>query len=373
MSGVIALEERTSSSYPIYGKEVKKNTWLQKALQAGTGLTSGSASGSPAPMSQPTKILDDLGLDPAILAFLAARAAANPPAVHETPVHDLRAGVETAQAKFTGKQRALSDDIEIPAGPLGKVPVRLLRPVSVPGKLPIVVYLHGGGWVTGSLDSHDRLARDIMAASGAALAVVDYSRSPESRYPVALEQTYAVTAWLAENGGVLGLDGSRLAVAGDSSGANLAAAAVLLAKRRNGPAIRHQTLLYPAADAACASGSYQQFENGPNLTREAMLWYWDQYAPDQAAKVLDTVSIVNVSVDDLRGFPPSLVITAEYDVLRDEAEAYAGKLIRAGVPVTASRFLGTIHGFLGQNALAEIPAARSAVAQIGAALRAALA
>jgi len=324
-------------------------------------------------MSQPTKILDERDLDPAVLAFLMARAAANLPAVHETPIEDLRAGVEAAQAQFTEKPRALSDDIEIPAGPLGKVPVRLLRPASVPGKLPLVVFFHGGGWVTGSLDSHDRLARDIAAASGAALVVVGYSRSPEARYPTALEQAYAVVAWLAENGDALGLDGSRLAVAGDSSGANLAAATVLLAKRRGGPAIRQQTLIYPVTDATCSSDSYQQFGNGPGLTRQAMLWYWDQYAPERTTKVQDTVSIVNVPIDDLRGFPPSLVITAECDVLRDEAEAYAGKLIRAGVSVTAIRFLGTIHGFLGQNALAKTPAARSAVGQIGAALKAALA
>ena len=323
-------------------------------------------------MSQTSQPLDELALDPAVLAFLKARAAANMKPTHEMPVKDLRAGVEMAQARFTGKPRALSDDITIPAGP-DKVPVRLLRPASVPGKLPIVAYLHGGGWVTGSPDTHDRLARDIMTASGAAVAVVHYARSPESRYPLALEQTYAVAAWLAENGEVLGLDGSRLALAGDSSGANLAAAAALLAKRRNGPVIRQQTLLYPVMDAACQSDSYRKFADGPNLTRGSMLWYWDQYAPDQSDKARDTVSLVNAEVEALRGLPPALLITAEFDVLRDEGEAYARKLLRAGVPVTAARYLGTIHGFLGQNALAETPATRAAVAQIGAALKLALA
>jgi len=329
-------------------------------------------------MNQPTQSqippdLDELALDPTVLAFLKARAALNAPPVWDVPVRVLRAGVETAQSQFTGKPRALSDDIAIPAGPSGSVPVRLLRPASVPGKLPIVVYLHGGGWVTGSPDSCDRLARDIMAASNAAVAVVHYSRSPESRYPVALEQTYGVAAWLAEHGEALGLDGSRLALAGDSSGANLAAATAILAKRRNGPAIRHQTLLYPALDAACDSPSYRQFAHGPNLTHQAMLWYWDQYAPDQASRSQDTISLLNASLADLRDLPPALVITAEFDVLRDEGEAYARKLIQAGVPVTATRTLGVIHGFLGQNALAEISATRAAIAQIGAALRVALA
>lgn len=322
-------------------------------------------------MNQAPPILDALGIDPATLGALKARAKLPP--VYEVPVIELRAGLEMAQAQLKDKPRGLADDMEIPVGPSGKVRVRLLRPPSVPGKLPVVAYFHGGGWIMGSPDTHDRLARDIVTASKMAVVMVHYSRSPEVRYPTALEEAYAVTAWLAENGEALGLDGSRLAVAGDSSGANLAAATALLAKRRGGPAIRHQALVYPVTDASCSLPSHSEFEAGLNLTRKAMFWYWDQYAPDAADKARDTASLLNAAIEDLRGLPPALILTAEFDVLRDEGEAYARKLVRAGVPVAATRYLGTIHGFLANNALARTPATRAAVAQIGAALREAMA
>lgn len=313
--------------------------------------------------------LDDLAIEPATLDWLKARAAMNLPPLAEIPVEQARAGLEMAQAGLAEKPRALSDDLEIPVGPSGKVAVRLLRPAGVPGKRPMVVYLHGGGWVLGSPDTHDRFARDIVNASGAALAVVHYSRAPEARYPVALEECYAVAAWLAENGGALGLDESRLALLGDSSGANLAAAVALLAKRRGGPSINCQALVYPVTDASCSSPSYEEFASGLNLTGQAMRWYWDQYLAGEAEKNLDTVSVLNASIEELRGLPPTLVATAEFDVLRDEGEAYAKKVIKAGVPVTATRYLGTIHGFAVHNALAETPATRALVEQIATLLK----
>ena len=317
--------------------------------------------------------LDGLNLDPITLEWLKVRAAANLAPVQDTPVAALRGGFEMAQAQFPDMPRALCDDIGIPDGAGGKIGVRLIRPPSIPGKLPAAVYLHGGGWVVGSLDTHARLAREIAAGSGVALVAVRYARAPEARYPVALEQAYAVTAWLAEYGEVLGLDSARLAVAGDSSGANLAAAVALLAKRRNGPALRQQTLIYPVADASCSLPSYFEFESGLNLTRKAMQWYWDQYAPDAASKAQDTASLVNASIADLQGLPPALVITAEYDVLRDEGEAYANMLAQAGVAVTAKRYPGAIHGFMGNNALARTANAQAGVAQVCAALREAMA
>jgi len=316
--------------------------------------------------------LDSLALDPAILNWLKARQAQNLPPIWEVPVDKLRAGLEAAQAQLTDRPRALADDLDIPVGPSGKVHIRLLRPASIPGKRPIVVYLHGGGWVQGSHDTHDRLARDVVQVSGAAMAVVHYSRSPEVRYPVALEECYAVAAWLAENGGALGLDGSRMAVFGDSSGGHLAAAMTVLAKRRGGPDFRQQTLVYPVTDAECSSASYDEFEAGPNLTRRAMQWYWDQYAPDTESRRQGTASLAGLSPEDLRGLPPALVITAQYDVLRDEGEAYADMLRKAGVPVTAARYLGVIHGFASNNAVAGIPATRALVAQVGEALKDAL-
>ena len=161
-------------------------------------------------------------------------------------------------------------------------------------------------------------------------------------------------------------------MAGDSSGATLAAAVAILAKRRHSPGIRHQTLLYPVTDASCSLPSHAAFASGLNLTSAAMRWYWDQYAPDVQDQDQDTASVLNASLDTLRGLPPALVLTAECDVLRDEGEAYAQKLVQAGVQVTAARYLGTVHGFMANNALARIPATRAAVAQVSAALREAL-
>jgi acetyl esterase len=226
-----------------------------------------------------------------------------------------------------------------------------------------VVYFHGGGWVVGGKDTHDRLVREIAGGSGAAVVFVDYARSPEARYPVALEQGYATAKWVAEQGPELGLDPSRLAVAGDSSGGNLAAAVAMLASRRGGPGIACQVLLLPATDAGFDTPSYGQFAGGPFLTRELMEWFWDHYAPDLEARREATASPLRATAEQLRGLPPALVVTAEHDVLRDEGEAYARKLMEAGVEVTATRYLGTIHAFVLLNALAGTPAARAAVAQ----------
>ena len=320
-------------------------------------------------MQTPSLNLDTLGMDSATLHWLKQRLAMNQPPVWQIPLETMRAGLEKVQAQYPDKPRALCDDLQLPVGPAGTINVRFLRPSGVPGKLPVAVYLHGGGWVNGSPDTHDRLARDIVSASGVALAVPRYSRSPEARYPQALEETYAVCAWLAEHGGAIGLDGSRLAVMGDSAGATIAAATAILAKRRGGPSIRHQTLLYPATDASCSHASYEEFATGLNLTREAMRWFWDQYAPDPKDQAQDLASIGNAKVEDMDGLPPALVVTAEFDVLRDEGEAYARKLAQAGVAVSAMRCLGTIHGFAFHNALAGRPAVKASIALIAAALK----
>jgi acetyl esterase len=232
-----------------------------------------------------------------------------------------------------------------------------------------VLFFHGGGWVVGGKDTHDRLVRAIANGSGAAVIFVDYARSPEARYPIALEQCYAATRWAAEHGTELGLDPTRLAVAGDSSGGNLAAAVALLARQRGGPDLSCQVLLLPTTDASLDTPSYREFAGGPFLTRELMGWFWDHYAPEKDARRDATASPLRATGEQLRGLPPALVITAENDVLRDEGEAYARKLMTAGVEVTATRYLGTIHAFVLLNALAGTPAARAAVDQMSAFLK----
>jgi len=234
------------------------------------------------------------------------------------------------------------------------------------------MYFHGGGWVLGDRDTHDRLTREIAVGANAAVVFVDYDRSPEARYPVAIEQAYAATQYVADNGGSLRLDPLRLAVAGDSVGGNMAAAVTLMAKERQGPKIAFQVLLYPVTSADFDTPSYTQFAEGPWLTKRAMEWFWEAYLPDPATRKEPTATPLNASLDQLESLPEALVIVDENDVLRDEGEAYARQLSDAGVRVTSVRYNGTIHDFVMLNALADTPATRGAIAQAVSALRGAL-
>jgi acetyl esterase len=312
-------------------------------------------------------------IEPTTVAFLRALESKSGTPPHELSVPEARRQQSEMQAVGAPRPPADVTDLRLPTGPTGEVPVRIVRPADSSGDLPAVLYFHGGGWVVGGMDTHDRLVRELAHAAGAAVVFVDYARSPEARYPVALEQGYAAAAWVAERGRELRLDRSRLAVAGDSSGGNLATAVALLARQRGGPKVASQVLLLPATDAGFDTPSYREFADGPFLTRELMRWFWGQYAPDPAARNEITASPLRASAGQLRGLPPALVITAENDPLRDEGEEYARRLIAAGVEVTATRYLATIHAFVLLDALAGTPAARAAVAQAGAFLKSTLA
>lgn len=231
------------------------------------------------------------------------------------------------------------------------------------------MYFHGGGWVLGDKHTHDRLIREIANGANAAVVFVNYTPSPEARYPIAIEEAYAATSWVAENAPALKIDPARLAVVGDSVGGNMAAAVTLLAKERGGPKIIFQLLFYPVTDANFETPSYQQFSGGPWLTREAMRWFWNQYAPDINVRAEPTAAPLKATTGQLEGLPPALIITGENDVLRDEGEAYARRLMQAGVQVTATRYLGTIHDFVMLNAITQTPAPRAAIAQANDALR----
>jgi acetyl esterase len=244
---------------------------------------------------------------------------------------------------------------------------------GVAGVVPAVLYPHGGGWVLGDRNTHDRLVREIAAGAKAAVVFVDYDRSPEAHYPVAIEQAYASLLHLVEHAKQLNVDPARIAIAGDSVGGNMAAAVALLAKERKGPKLALQVLMYPVTDANFETGSYVAFADGPWLTRKAMQWFWDAYLPDVAKRKEPTASPLQATVAQLAGLPEALVIVDENDVLRDEGEAYARKLTQAGVRVTSVRYNGTIHDFAMLNALAKTPAVRAAVRQVNDALAAALA
>lgn len=316
--------------------------------------------------------IPDVVLEPAAQAMVDALAAAGGPPIHTLAPSDARAVLDRAQAGEVAMAPAEIEEHTIPGGPDGTVSITVVKPVSRNGSLPTVVYTHGGGWILGNFDTHERLVRDLTEQTGAAFVFVNYPPSPEARYPIAIEQVYATVAWVARYGAELGLDGTRLAVAGDSVGGNMTAAVTLLAKARGGPEIRFQALLYPVTDAAVDTRSYEQFAEGPWLTRAAMRWFWDAYLPDAERRAESTASPLRATVGQLAGLPPALVITDEADVLRDEGEAYGRKLRQAGVDVTTVRYEGVFHDFMMLNALAETNAARAATAQTARALKTAL-
>ncbi len=302
-------------------------------------------------------------VEPATQAFLDALAAKGGKPIYQLSISDAREVLEALQSEPVDKLPAQVDERTIAGGPDGKVSVRIIRPAKAAGKLPVVMYFHGGGWILGSKNTHDRLVHEIANGTNCAVVFVNYTPSPEAKYPVALEEAYAATKYLAENAGEFNFDGSRLAIAGDSVGGNMAAAVAILAKQRQGPRIIAQLLFYPVTDANFDTDSYRRFADGPWLTKKAMEWFWNAYAPDVAVRKEITASPLQATVAELKGLPPALVITDENDPLRDEGEAYARKLIQAGVRVTATRCLGTIHDFMMLNAIAGSPATRVAIAQ----------
>ncbi|MGA9942496.1 MAG: alpha/beta hydrolase, partial [Nitrososphaeraceae archaeon] len=274
----------------------------------------------------------------------------------------------------SGTVQKLPAEIEnrtIPGGPNAiEISITIVRPQSNCNEtLPVVMYFHGGGWVLGGFDTHERLVREQANKANVVVIFVNYTPSPEAKYPVALEEAYAATKWIAQNGKTVNVNASRLAVAGDSVGGNMAAAVALLSKERDGPPIRFQLLFYPVTDANFETSSYMKYQEGYWLSREAMKWFWDNYVSNQTNIKEPTVSPLRASIDRLRGLPPALIINGEFDVLRDEGEAYAHKLMEAGVQVTAVRYHGTIHDFVMLNALSDTPAARGAIDQASNSLR----
>lgn len=269
--------------------------------------------------------------------------------------------LEKVQSSPVEKQSVTTEEKKIPGGPKGDVSVTILRPSNSKEKLPVIFYIHGAGWVMGSLLTHDRLVRELAVETNSALVFVNFSLSPEAKFPTAIEESYAAFKYVSENGDKLNLDTSRLAVAGDSVGGNMVIAVTLLAKERKGPKITCQLLFYPVTNGEMNTPSYTQFSEGPWLTKPAMEWFWNAYEPNIEARKKPLLSPLFASIDQLQGLPQALVITAENDVLRDEGEQYASKLMEAGVNVTASRFLGTTHDFMMLNALSSTPATRGAV------------
>lgn len=244
-----------------------------------------------------------------------------------------------------------------------QISLNIVRPAGVKGVLPAFIFVHGGGWILGDFPTHERFVRDLVADSGAVAVFVNYTPSPEARYPVAINEIYAATKWVAENGAQINVDGKRLAIAGNSVGGNMATVVALMAKAKGTPTLRSQVLFWPVTNANFENASYDEYANGHFLTKGMMKWFWDAYTTDPKQRQEIYTSPLLATPEQLKGLPPTLVQTAEKDVLRDEGEAYARKLDAAGVNVVVTRYNGMIHDFGLLNVLADLPSTKAALHQ----------
>lgn len=310
-------------------------------------------------------------LEPVAKTFADAAAAGKP--IYSLPYADARAVLAGVQAETVeASAPTTTQNLVWNIGPTGAVRIRIVRPADAAGELPAVLYYHGGGWVMGDRNTHDHLIRELSVQARAAVVFVEYDNAPEVRYPVNNEQAYAALEHVAANGAALGIDASRLAVAGDSAGGNMAIAVTMMAKDRSGPKISHQLLFYPVTADVSDNSSYREFGNGPFLTRKAMDYFLEANYP--AASRQDVLAFpLRASLEQLQGLPAATIIVAENDLLRDEGEAFGRRLIEAGVPVASTRYNGTMHDFVMLNPLAASEPARAAISQGAARLRSAFA
>lgn len=299
-------------------------------------------------------------LEPEAQAF--AEATARPPFLWERGPEGARQVLDDVQAAPIDKPDVSEEWVTVPAE-VGEVRLRIVTPPGSTGLLPTILYIHGGGWILGNAGTHDRLVRELAVGVKAAVAFVEYDRSPEAKYPVAIEQAYAAARWIVADGADHGLDATRVAIAGDSVGGDMTAAVTLLAKERGDVRFVHQSMYYPVTDAARDTESYRTFANGPFLTATGMAWFWDAYTTDEGDRAAITASPLRASVEQLSGLPETFLITDENDVLRDEGEAYGRRLVQAGVRVTSVRYNHILHDFMMLNPLRSTAASTAAIEQ----------
>lgn len=308
-------------------------------------------------------------LDPVMQKFVDEVNSQGGPQIYELEPQEARKVLLKVQEHNAYKLAADIQDIEIPSGQDTKIDIRIVKPENAKGNLPVVLYVHGGGWILGDKITHDRLIRQIANGADVAVVFVNFTNSPEAKYPRAIEECYEALLYIAENGASLNLDTTKMAVIGDSVGGNMATVLTMLSKARSGPKIDYQILLYPVTDANFDTESYNKFEKGYWLSKKAMNWFWDAYLPENMDKENYTVSPLQAPVEKLKGLPNALVITNENDVLRDEGEAYARNLMEAGVDTTAIRLIGTIHDCLMLNPLADSQVVKDAINLVNCKLR----
>ena len=300
-----------------------------------------------------------ISLEKAAIEFSDANAPH--PRIYELPPEEGRALLEKVQESPVDKLPVDIEDLTVDTGQWGAINVRFVRPEGNTDKLPVIFYIHGAGWVFGSAQTHDKLIRELAVRTNSVVVFPEYSRSPEAKYPTAIEQSYAVLQKLSELAESKGLDLSELAVAGDSVGGNMATVMTILTKERQGLPIQKQLLFYPVTDANFTTDSYQEFAENYFLTKEGMKWFWDQYTTDDSERSEITASPLRATSEELADLPPALILTGEADILRDEGEAYARKLRDAGVAVTQVRFQGMINDFVMVNSLDQTNATRAAM------------
>jgi len=306
----------------------------------------------------------DVAIDHHVRAFLKKLNAAGGKPLEELSPQDARQALVSLQS---------SVEIDLPPAKVStktitqddlQVDLTIVHPAGADKVVPAFMFFHGGGWILGDFPTHERLVRDLVAYSGMAAVFVNYTPSPEAQYPVAIHQAYAATKWVSEHGAEISVDGSRLAVVGNSVGGNMAAVVSLMAKDRGGPNIRFQVLMWPVTDANFDTSSYHEFAEGRFLTRNMMKWMWDNYTTDPNDRAEIYASPLRAMTEELRGLPPALVQTAGNDVLRDEAEEYARKLDAADVDVIATRYSGLIHDWGLLNPISQVPAVRASLLQV---------
>jgi acetyl esterase/lipase len=304
----------------------------------------------------------DLRIDPQVRSFLAEINKDTSQGWLQ-PGPQVRAGLTGLQAKTPVDMSGVSIAEKTIQQDGRSVKLYIVKPDQVQGPPPVILFIHGGVWISGNFENHKRLVRDLVVGSCAAAVFVEYTPIPDAVYPTQIEESYAAAKWVAAHGAEIGVDGTRMAVAGNSVGGNMATVVALMAKDRGGPAIRFQLLLYPATDASFGTESYSAFESGRFLPRAFMQFGWNTYAPDAKTRAEPYASPLRATLDQLRGLPPTLIQTAENDPLRDEGEAYGHKLREAGVQVSATRYIGQIHDFGLLNALHDVPSTQVALRQ----------
>ncbi|MFD1605610.1 alpha/beta hydrolase [Flavobacterium artemisiae] len=312
---------------------------------------------------RPYKGQNDPEIFTEVRGFLNALNSGDGKPLEQLPVADARNVLVGAQKSVEVDYSGIEESEKVISQNGLKVKIHITKPKGAKANAPVFIFIHGGGWVLGDYPTHRRLVRDLVVESGAVAVFPDYTPSPEAKYPVAINEIYAATQWVSENGKEIGVDGKNLAVVGNSVGGNMTAAITLMAKDEKGPHIKLQVLLWPVTDANFETESYNLYANGRFLTKNMMKWFWDNYLPDTAKRTEKYASPLQASLAELKDLPPALVQTAENDVLRDEGEAYARKLNEAGVPVTLTRYNGLIHDYGLLNPIANVPAIQTAVLQ----------